>query len=626
MNDVFSRKQNQTATVLICGNTGIISREMLLFICNYYHVILVGPTEFPSWNTKKIHIHSMEPADKQFTRLFDAYTIDVIWYFSGYVDGGTGLDKEEKYLDAVITECRRVGVQKLIVLSSLEALNYMGDSACQNNRQALTEKAFYAAQFEEAACYLTRNLEQKTILIRTPYLAEKRNKNLWISDIFEKMNRKEEIVLPGNEKNIIQLLSMTDLVELLIYVSEESLDVSGMYSITGAFEYTNADFAAAVKKIDAEIPIRCDGDPHHMEEHNQDNSLRKIYGFIQHDDVIADLDAYYREYREAGEKKHFLVKVSKKTKAIFQKNMVKYVELVLFFLITQMLLKVTSASVYFRFVDIRLFYVLLMGSVHGMKIGICAGILECISLVIAFYSIGTTGTMLFYNVSNWLPFVIYLMVGSITGYVRSSSVQREKLLNEENQLITDKYLFLNHVYKGLIENKRGYKKQILGYQDSFGKIYEVVQKLDHTIPEEILLSGLKILEQILDNHSAAIYTIDKKQRYGRLAVCSEEWISKIPEFIEINHDCEMYNTISRGETWKNKDLNCDLPMYAYGIGEQEELFVMIFLYKANLEQQSLYYMNLFTILCGLVKISFMRAKEYQNLLHSKESGTDRIVL
>ncbi|MGN0354723.1 MAG: hypothetical protein ACI4EI_06575 [Muricoprocola sp.] len=604
MNNVFGSKQNQIKTVLICGNTEIISTEMLHFISNYYRVILVGPTELPNGNTKRIHIFPMEPTDKKFANLFDAYTIDVIWYVSGYADGGTGLDKEEKYLDAVVTECRRVKVQKLIVLSSLEALN---------DRQALPEKAFYAGQFEEAVSYLTRDLKQKTIIIRIPYLAEKKNKNLWLSGVFEKMLRKEEILLLGNEKSVIQLLSTTDLVELLICISEESQDMSGTYSMISSFKYTNADFTAALQKLDSGVQIRCDGHTHHMEEQNQDNSLRKIYGFIQHDDVIADLDSYYREYRESREKVHFLAKVSKKTKVIFQNSLMKYLELVLFFLITQMLLKVTSDSVYFKFVDIRLFFVLLMGSVHGMRIGIFAGILECFSLVIAFSSMGTTGTMLFYNVSNWLPFVIYLMVGSITGYVRSASVQREKFLSEENQLLTEKYLFLNHIYKGVLENKSEYKKQILGYQDSYGKIFEAVQKLDRENTEDILENGVKILEEMLDNHSAAIYTIDKKQKLGSLAACSEEWVSDVQKSIEIDHDHEIYQTISRGETWKNKKLEPDLPMYAYGIMDHEELLVLIFLYKTDLSQQNLYYMNLFTILCGLIKIFFMRAIKYRTI-------------
>ena len=347
---------------------------------------------------------------------------------------------------------------------------------------------------------------------------------------------------------------------------------------------------------------------------------------VQHDDVIAALDGYFYAYLNEEEHVGLLKKLVKKAKTVLRMNLVRYLELILFFLIAESLLKVTTDSVYFRFVDVRLFYVLLMGSVHGMQTGILAGILECISLVMAFRAEGTTGAMLFYNIDNWLPFVIYLMVGSITGYMKSVSIQKERFLEEENRLITEKYLFLNSVYQGLIENKSDYKKQILGYQDSFGKIFEAVQKLDHSIPENIFLNGVKTLEQILDNHSIAIYTIDKSQRFGRLAACSEEWAGRLPGSIEMDHYHEACQVIKKGETWKNKDLDGNLPMYAYGVGENGELSVVILLFQASLSQQSLYYMNLFTILCGLVKMSFMRAMEYQNLINDEKYYEETMVL
>ena len=112
-------------------------------------------------------------------------------------------------------------------------------------------------------------------------------------------------------------------------------------------------------------------------------------------------------------------------------------------------------------------------------------------------------------------FTIYLMAGSVTGYVKNKKSEEIKFVREEYSLLRDKYIFLNEVYHGAVENKGEYKKQILGFKDSFGRIFDAVQKLDHVLPQEIFLEAIMIMEDILENHTIAIYSVDNE--HGRLA-------------------------------------------------------------------------------------------------------------
>ena len=52
-----------------------------------------------------------------------------------------------------------------------------------------------------------------------------------------------------------------------------------------------------------------------------------------------------------------------------------------------------------------------------MKTGIAAAVIESVVLVREYAAAGMNGIILFYNIENWIPFVIYLMTGSITGYI-----------------------------------------------------------------------------------------------------------------------------------------------------------------------------------------------------------------
>ena len=59
-------------------------------------------------------------------------------------------------------------------------------------------------------------------------------------------------------------------------------------------------------------------------------------------------------------------------------------------------------------------------------------------------------------------------------------------------------------------------------------------------------------------------------------------------------------------------------MYAYGICEQDKISLLIFVYHASPEQMGLYYLNLFSILCSLIKLSFIRALDYQRAIEQEK--------
>jgi UDP-glucose 4-epimerase len=67
-------------------------------------------------------------------------------------------------------------------------------------------------------------------------------------------------------------------------------------------------------------------------------------------------------------------------------------------------------------------------------------------------------------------------------------------------------------------------------------------------------------------------------------------------------------------------------MYAAGVYRGNELVMMIFLWHANIDQRSLYYVNLFKILRDLVQMSLLRAYDYNTALTEKQYiGNTRIM-
>ena len=633
--------QDQPACVLLCGKVDPLEYETIRQVARFYNVIITGE----SLNSdilrrkvsRKIHIYREEPTSENFSKLIYSFSPDVIWYFSGYIDGGNGLDNENKKLEALVECCKVNDIKKLVVISSINSLNYTKTLQRPGMNEAfvkdegvpryVTQTAHDCAAFEELVDYATSKNNIKTVLLRVPFITGRTNSTSYLGSLFSQMINKKSVEFPYNERQLIDFLSTEDLIKLLISVTEETLDEASKYTVFSGYDHRYGELGESLVRCDPSVTVKYERPSVYeidTDKESESRRLRVNYGFIARDDVLRDIEASYEAYkRAAGHVSPFREKLQGLLARLTGKT-VKAAELVILFVLVQVLLRYTSDSVYFRYVDLRLFYVVIMGVTHGMLTGMTAGVLECISLIFEYAATGVTGTMLFYNVDYWLPFAIYIMTGSITGYLTSTRENKLKFMEEESFALQDKYLFLNDVYMSVIDNKEEYKRQILGYQDSFGKIFETVEKLDSSMPADIFMNGVDTLERILNNHSIAIYTMDDYQKYLRLVACSREMSNKLTNSVSIEDFRIIYDTLLNSETWKNTEFIEGLPAYAYGIVENRLVRLMIVVFDASPEQLGLYYMNLFTIMCNLIKVSFKRALEYQEAIEDEKfcKGTE----
>lgn len=616
-------------SILISGNTELFTADALLCLSEEYKVVVAGKTALKERN-KNINIYLTSPEEEQFRQLFDVYSFQAVFYISGYADGGEGLFGEIQQLEKVMLECRRSRVEKLIVLSTIESQNFVIQYGKQGEvlkKDYASSRTFGASQMEEMCRYYAEKTKLCCILLRLPYLADRINDKNFLGQVFHRMYRKDKVMFPYHAQDPLEFLSLNDLTSLLMQIIDETEDESGVYYAGSGYQYTYGDLEELLKLADTDVKVVYENYPFTAEIPSYPLELRRRYGYIPMDNVMEDIGKYYRTFlrevvsRRTGLWGKALGLLERAGKGIF-----KYIELILVFLFVELISHYTSDSIYFRFVDVRLLFVVVMGTIHGMRLGLLAAALECLVLVRQYAQMGISGTLLFYNIENWIPFVAYLMVGSITGYISNKKNDAIVFQKREYSLLRDKYLFLSDVYHGAVENKGEFKRQILGFQDSFGKIFDAVQKLDSELPESIFFEGLKVLEDILENQTIAIYTLDSWQRFGRLAVCSNRMLTRLTKSVSIDKYQKIYETIHKGQIWKNEQLEPEFPMYACGISSEGKVMMMITIQEASVGQFSMHYMNIFQILCGLVQTSFLRALEYERLAEGEIYYEDTHIL
>ena len=150
------------------------------------------------------------------------------------------------------------------------------------------------------------------------------------------------------------------------------------------------------------------------------------------------------------------------------------------------------------------------------------------------------------------------------------------------------------------------------------KIFDITRKLDVIQPQKLFMETIRVMEDVLENHTIVLYSLDSWKRFGRMEMSSPEIRRKMPNSIRIEEYQNAIETLEKGEVWRNRELLAGYPAYIAGIKRNEELVMLVFIQDAASNQMTLYYLNLIKILCGLVEVSLLRALEYQEAVRDRE--------
>ena len=176
-----------------------------------------------------------------------------------------------------------------------------------------------------------------------------------------------------------------------------------------------------------------------------------------------------------------------------------------------------------------------------------------------------------------------------------------------------------------IEDKRTYKRQIVGRHDSFGKIFAVTQELDVLNPRDIYRKCCELMGEILENDSVTIYRVSGGA-FARLVAASPAVAEDAPRSLALEQLAPLLGNGGRSNLWVNRELTSGLPMFGYRIERDGAPAVLIFVRRAAKNQMTLYYQNLFRILCGLVESALGRAFDYEAVAQDKRCVAGTCVL
>ena len=473
-----------------------------------------------------------------------------------------------------------------------------------------TGKTLLANAAEELCFHYAKTSKLQVKVFRLPYLyAVSASGAEQFARLFEQISA-GTVQMDEQAAQPLLALCAEELADLVARVFDTWTPEPERFTLPDVFGSTQGQLGEALQKLQPGLKVLYGTDTIQTYP-AADNTVRRRYGWFQRYSLLDDLPTIYNMWcARQAEKKSFIRKTVDKIRQ--SPRLLQLIEIAAAWFVTELLVRITGTDAQFQMIDFRLMFVVLVGTVYGLNAGVLSAVLASVSLAAGYLRQGTTLMLLFYEPANWLAFIVYFVVGASCGYVQLRNTETARFVQEENKLLCKRLEFTRKLYQDTLEDKQMFRRQILGRRDSFGKIYAVTQQLDMLQPQEIYRKTVQVMEDVLENHSLPIYRMEKNHGFARLTAASAGMTPEPAHSLEVEQWLDVLRAIEQEGLWVNRGFLPGRPMYAAGVRQNGSLVVLIGLYTAGEEQMTLYYQNLFRILCGLVETALVRAFAYES--------------
>lgn len=589
-------------TPMIWGMVDRLSREG-------HQVSLLGRGISPVPPQTKAVLHDIRPSHPDALQVLESGRFDAIVFFYAYQceDNLAFGSVQGSMLDVLFQFSHTAsssGVEKFILVTDLRVFS-SGQNGYEEETPIPDTQTGILIKAAEDCLRFTASENMEKLLVRVPSLYAPGTEDAFFSRALKSSQNDLTFQLSGPPETPCDFLHVDDFALFLTLALEKRC--SGIVHLYYGEEYTYADAASKIQQYLPSLKIS------YLENslprpRLQSRDTKAGVNWIPRHRWISELDEIFTRTSLKKEDRNFFKWIRGNIRRIFGKA-IPWIEMILFAAITEGLLRMTDNDAMFRFVDYWLFYVILMGTLHGAPFGTMAGMIACIGYAASWRESGRDLYLLLYNMDNWLPLLMYLLSGGLFGFLHDRTAETMTAIQIEKEQRVEETEFIETMLKRVDADRNSLQEQVVRYRDSYGRIYAITQELDTLQPEQVFLSTLGILEDVMQNKSVALYSCSSSSSFARMVVHSRELIN-LPKSIDMDKMPQMRESINRGEMFANKQLIPGYPTFCTPIMQNDHPIAVITLWEVPFEQQTLYHQNLLNVVSGLVQSAMIRALYY----------------
>lgn len=260
--------------------------------------------------------------------------------------------------------------------------------------------------------------------------------------------------------------------------------------------------------------------------------------------------------------------------------------------------------------DMGLIFIILFSTIYGSKMGIITILLSIIATIIAYIGSGKEPLILLYQTDFFLRLAFYVFIGFLIGYIKDKNERQIESNYNQINILEEKLEFTTLLYKDMSEIRDELQNQIVNSEDSFGKIFSVVQTLDSLSPDDIFADAVSVIEKLMKTNAVAIYKFDEGSYYARLMANSAALSGRLSKSIKIEEHPEIRYTIKHRDLFVSREIGEGKPVMAMPVFDRLQLIGCIVIYQSEFERLTLSYQNYFKVITSLIATSLMKAYIY----------------
>ncbi|MBN1777835.1 MAG: hypothetical protein JW811_06900 [Clostridiales bacterium] len=574
-----------------------------------HQVSLLGHGVTPAPAGSKAAVHEISPGHPEAAQVLEAGRFGLVVFFYAYQceDIRAYGSAQGSMLDALFQlqhTASACGVERFYLITDVRVFG--GGQAGREDETPLpdTPTGILINAAEEVLRCIDPN-DMQTLLIRVTHLYTSGAGDAFFARVRQYYDNGQPMMLDGIPENTVDFLHIDDLGLFITLALEKKL--TGVVHLAYGEMFSYAETAKMLRAFLPELTVNYT-ENRAPRTNLQCNAAHSETGWIPRHRWVTELEEILSKSSVKKPRRSLRERLSAFMRRLFG-SALPWVELVVFAVAAGMLLRTADVNAPFRFLDYWLLYVILMGTMHGGPIGIVAGIIACVGYSFNWFEAGHDVYLLLYNKDNWLPLIMYILSGGIFGYMHDRSQEKLNSMRQEMEQRGEEAQFIQTMYQQVDADRNALQEQVIRFRDSYGRIYAITQELDTLQPEQVFLSTLDVLEDVMQNQSVALYTCGDNSSFARLVVHSRS-MEDLPKSMDMNEYPLLDGVYKKGEIFANSKLEPGYPAFCAPVVQDVRTIALIALWDVPFEQQTLYRQNLFSVVSGLVQSAMVRALHY----------------
>ena len=262
-------------------------------------------------------------------------------------------------------------------------------------------------------------------------------------------------------------------------------------------------------------------------------------------------------------------------------------------------------------VDFNYVYIGTFGLLYGKRQAMLSVVAALAILVTCLMMHGADAVALLYNPIELLHFISYLFVGVLTGYFADRADYERAANAWKERQAKERQSFLKKVYQESVRVKDKLYRQIVNSDDSIGRVYHIVRRLDSVEEENLYTQTAAVTAEVLGVTDVAVYTVSSGGYYLRQKVRMGELAAARPHSLHVEDHPYLLDMFRTQRVFANRALKDDVPDLAAPVVYEEKVIAVIEIYGLDFTQWSYYEQNLLSLTARLVAASLGRAYRFE---------------